>query len=438
MNESLQPVVDVVSSNSSAETINEEGIQTNGNCNLIVNYLPHDIDDLSLRELFEEFGEIIMTKVVRDKNTKKSLGYGFVKFSKEYDAMIAIEKMNGHSLGHKIIKVTIARPPSLDIRNCKLYVTNLPKEYTEVEVMNLFKEFGEIIECRVLKEPSTKVSKGVAFVQFNVKSQANNALTLNGCQLEGSSRGLIVKYAEDQHKKKELTKLHNLTLNTNFRGASNGNNNNQKFRSDDGMGSKPEMMNPQYYYQAQSLATMYSGQPSPMQLVHSPVNGGQMLLPNNSPTAPNINHGGNLDYSNQKRGAKSRKGFGFDSPTIPPNNLGAWYGVPQPMSFMPNNGLPAPPALHPAIDMNNFPPNSHLHGISMNNNQSHLSQQQGYNNRQSRNGHHNNVNSNSSSNSAGGNFGQNYKDLNANHPGYGPLAPYPNFPNNLSHGNDYK
>jgi hypothetical protein len=49
MNESLQPVVDVVSSNSSAETINEEGIQTNGNCNLIVNYLPHDIDDLSLR-----------------------------------------------------------------------------------------------------------------------------------------------------------------------------------------------------------------------------------------------------------------------------------------------------------------------------------------------------------------------------------------------------
>ncbi len=84
-----------------------------------------------------------MTKVVRDKNTKKSLGYGFVKFSKEYDAMIAIEKMNGHSLGHKIIKVTIARPPSLDIRNCKLYVTNLPKEYTEVEVMNLFKEVGE-------------------------------------------------------------------------------------------------------------------------------------------------------------------------------------------------------------------------------------------------------------------------------------------------------
>lgn len=140
-----------------------------GNCNLIVNYLPHDIDDSALRvkslpfflvffffrsfnltcplsffhsfqNLFEEFGEIVTTKVVRDKNTKKSLGYGFVKFAQEYNAMVAMEKMNGSSLGHKVLKVSIARPPSLEIRNCKLYVTNLPKEYTEMEVISLFKE----------------------------------------------------------------------------------------------------------------------------------------------------------------------------------------------------------------------------------------------------------------------------------------------------------
>jgi hypothetical protein len=130
-----------------------------GNCNLIVNYLPHDIDDNNLRvrfldlsffllltclqELFEEFGEIIMTKVVRDKNTKKSLGYGFVKFGAEYNALIAIDKMNGFTLGHKLLKVSVARPPSLDIRNCKLYVTNLPKDYTEVEIISLFKEVSE-------------------------------------------------------------------------------------------------------------------------------------------------------------------------------------------------------------------------------------------------------------------------------------------------------
>lgn len=115
-----------------------------------------------------------MTKVVRDKNTKKSMGYGFVKFVEESDAMNAIEKMNGYAIGHKNLKVSVARPPSLEIRNCKLYVTNLPKDYSEREVIALFKEFGEIIECRVLKDRNSKVNKGVAFVQFNVKAQANN------------------------------------------------------------------------------------------------------------------------------------------------------------------------------------------------------------------------------------------------------------------------
>lgn len=81
-----------------------------------------------------------MTKVVRDKNTKKSLGYGFVKFAKDADSANALDKMNGSTVGHKVLKVSIARPPSLEIRNCKLYVTNLPKEFGEREVINLFQE----------------------------------------------------------------------------------------------------------------------------------------------------------------------------------------------------------------------------------------------------------------------------------------------------------
>eukprot|EP01042_Synura_sphagnicola_P030938 gene30938-39840_t len=150
-----------------------DGAQSS-NCNLIVNYLPHDVDDNALRKIFQEFGKIIMTKVVRDKNTKKSLGYGFVKFAKDDDAEKAIEKMNGSTMGHKVLKVSVARPPSLEIRNCKLYVTNLPKEFGEREVINLFQEFGEIIECRVLRDKNSKFSKGVAFVQFNVKAQATS------------------------------------------------------------------------------------------------------------------------------------------------------------------------------------------------------------------------------------------------------------------------
>lgn len=94
-----------------------------------------------------EHGEIVVAKVVKDKLTRKSLGFGFVKFVREEDAAAAIEAKNGFVMGHKKLKVSIARPPSSEIRNCKLYITNLPKEYTEKEVNDLFcqvKKFAEL------------------------------------------------------------------------------------------------------------------------------------------------------------------------------------------------------------------------------------------------------------------------------------------------------
>jgi len=182
--------------------ISSSNSKGNDKCNLIINYLPHSIDDAALLSLFSEYGEINMAKVVKDKASKKSLGYGFVKFINEEDALAAVEAKNGFPMGHKKLKVSIARPASDEIRNCKLYVTNLPKEMTEKEVLHLFQPFGEIIECRVLKDHrNASNSKGVAFIQYNLKSQANNALSLNGFRPPGSDRFLVVKYAEDQHKK---------------------------------------------------------------------------------------------------------------------------------------------------------------------------------------------------------------------------------------------
>ena len=75
---------------------------------------------------------------MKDKLSKKSLGYGFVKFVREEDAASAIEAKNGFLMGHKKLKVSLARPPSTEIRNCKLYITNLPKEFTDREVTDLF------------------------------------------------------------------------------------------------------------------------------------------------------------------------------------------------------------------------------------------------------------------------------------------------------------
>ena len=106
----------------------------------------------SSQTLFSEHGEIVVAKVVKDKLTKKSLGYGFVKFLREDDALAAIESKNGFLMGPKKFKVSLARPPSMEIRNCKLYITNLPKEFMEKDVIDLFNQVNFdwaifIMEC---------------------------------------------------------------------------------------------------------------------------------------------------------------------------------------------------------------------------------------------------------------------------------------------------
>lgn len=193
---SAQKVAETLNNDTKVSSVQSDNINR---CNLIINYLPHDADDDSLHAMFIAHGNIKEAKVIREKNTKRSLGYGFVRYFREEDALAAIELMNGKIWNTKKIKVSFARPQSEDIKNCKLYVANLPKEMDESAVSSLFSKYGHIIECRVLRHSKdSSVSKGVAFVQFNLRSQANNALEMNGYIFKGQTAPLLVKYAEEQ------------------------------------------------------------------------------------------------------------------------------------------------------------------------------------------------------------------------------------------------
>ena len=79
----------------------EEAEEAEDKCNLIINYLPQDMTETKLLQIFEEHGKVRSTKVVRGKVHKKCVGYGFVLFSKENDAKAAIESKNGLSIGNK-------------------------------------------------------------------------------------------------------------------------------------------------------------------------------------------------------------------------------------------------------------------------------------------------------------------------------------------------
>jgi cold-inducible RNA-binding protein len=76
---------------------------------LFVGGLSWDTTDASLRKAFALYGEITEAKVISDRDTGRSRGFGFVTFARDEDAKNAISKMNGASLEGRNIIVNEAK-----------------------------------------------------------------------------------------------------------------------------------------------------------------------------------------------------------------------------------------------------------------------------------------------------------------------------------------
>ncbi|XP_042209000.1 ELAV-like protein 1 isoform X1 [Homarus americanus] len=185
--------------------------------NLIVNYLPQNMTQEEIRSLFSSIGELESCKLIRDKVTgesgeiegdeaglvagglkRQSLGYGFVNYVRQDDAERAINQLNGLRLQNKTIKVSYARPSSEAIKGANLYVSGLPKSMTQQDLEGMFRAYGSIITSRILCDNITGLSKGVGFIRFDQRIEAERAIQkLNGTIPEGAAEPITVKFANN-------------------------------------------------------------------------------------------------------------------------------------------------------------------------------------------------------------------------------------------------
>ncbi|XP_078280270.1 ELAV-like protein 1 [Rhinoraja longicauda] len=190
-----------------AEDCKDHG-DDNARTNLIVNYLPQNMTQDELRSLFGSIGEVESAKLIRDKVAGHSLGYGFVNYVDAKDAERAINTLNGLRLQSKTIKVSYARPSSDSIKDANLYVSGLPKTMTQKDLEQLFGRYGRIITSRVLVDQVTGMSRGVAFIRFDRKSEADEAINnLNGHKPPGSVEPITVKLAANPNQKTNASLL---------------------------------------------------------------------------------------------------------------------------------------------------------------------------------------------------------------------------------------
>ncbi|XP_046455216.1 nucleolysin TIA-1-like isoform X1 [Daphnia pulex] len=187
-------------------TANGHCQNSNEHFHIFVGDLSPEIETHTLRDAFAAFGEISDCRVVRDPQTLKSKGYGFVSFVKKSDAENAIAGMNGQWLGTRAIRTNWAtrKPPApkdgaffsagskpmsyeevfgqSSSTNCTVYCGNLAQGSTEEALQKIFGPYGQIQEIRVFKD------KGYAFIRFASKESATQAIvSVHNTDLNGQN-----------------------------------------------------------------------------------------------------------------------------------------------------------------------------------------------------------------------------------------------------------
>ena len=132
----------------------DPSLRRSGVGNIFVKNLHESIDNKQLYDTFSLFGNILSCKVVVDRETGASKGYGYVHYETQEAANAAIEKLDGMLIDGQEVQVGqfMRRNDRPDINawtNC--YVKNIPYEWDDNRFMDEFAPFGEVISATVAR-----------------------------------------------------------------------------------------------------------------------------------------------------------------------------------------------------------------------------------------------------------------------------------------------
>jgi len=160
--------------------------------------------------------QIISSKIMVDQGTGKSLGYGFVRYANSSASLRAIHHMNGQRVANKrlLCKLANLSPSSFTSEFAKhpllnyqapsdnIYIKPLLQDTSEDDLRKLFGKYGKIVDCKVMVDRNTGLSRQIGFVRFETKDQATLAIEeMNNYKLNPSAPPLTVKFADTKEQK---------------------------------------------------------------------------------------------------------------------------------------------------------------------------------------------------------------------------------------------
>lgn len=178
--------------------------------NLMVNYVPRTLGQAEFRHIFEPVGAISSCKLMVKRETNESLGYGFVSYVNPMHSDLAVEKLDGMMVEGKRLKVGLAKKDDTD---ANLYVSGLPAGTTDETMKEMFSQFGEVVQNKVLNNKGAATAYAgndgalIGFVRFAKKADAEAAIKeMDFKSLTGGERRLTVRFALTGDKKNEKSR----------------------------------------------------------------------------------------------------------------------------------------------------------------------------------------------------------------------------------------
>lgn len=179
---------------------------------LFVGQIPKDWTEKEVTNFFSNYGEILESQIIKDSKTGQSKGCAFVKFASMTKAEEAIKQIQSkpfHLPGvQNVIQIKWAdgEEQRLGLSGIdpnmatKLFVGSIPKEATEDNLRDVFRQFGVIDELVLMKENG--ISKGCAFIKFRQKEDALLAIRALNAQayILNSDKPIEVRFAENKKK----------------------------------------------------------------------------------------------------------------------------------------------------------------------------------------------------------------------------------------------
>lgn len=155
---------------------------------LYVGNLDVTVSEDLLCALFSQIGPVKGCKIIREPGNDP---YAFVEFTNHQSASTALAAMNKRSFLEKEMKVNWATSPGSQPKqdtstHHHIFVGDLSPEIEMHTLREAFAPFGEISNCRIVRDPQTLKSKGYAFVSFVKKAEAESAIQAMNGQWLGS------------------------------------------------------------------------------------------------------------------------------------------------------------------------------------------------------------------------------------------------------------